>query len=864
LAFPREILRKEFELLPDGGNLGHGAHGVVFKGYLHDGNKKLDVAIKKGNKLDSNVDPNVREINTLLQLKDAPNVIFLYGYCTSVNGSKEELYMIMERMDQNLEEAVEDGLVDLIFAMREVANALVHLHGKKLIHRDIKPANILVYYDKEKSIPEVKLSDFGCAKYYKAGGPQTALVGTRGFAPPKSWKEPSSFASDILAFAKTFLSLCKKKPARRITTQYPQFVELMTQCSKEKEPSKRPTAADLYSQLDAMWSSRQPLNNELQVSSPVNHRLIEVKAATTILQGLSDEELQVVTKELEESISRSCRESVDLKIEPSARPIASTIGKAYGTTKTKTIELQDILFLDCIRRSDLRACLLANGIDASSFSKKDCVDACTEYKVKITRAICPLGKPFNEPSAAELSPKEREDAKELLKNMSDGQIACLVAEVRGNNRQEMENFIIKETTTIEQLMRRESVPVEIMRKIVYSRTDEMNDDISKIECIELYRFKSSEPEETSSSMSIQPTGEVPSSPVPVTPTPSVTSSPASSSAGRGQDQVLPVTPRPEKVIKKRTKSNHSGSGGHKRSKTDGDHSVSEEDTMRRKEAHEKEQKEALEKEQREALEKEQRKKEALEKAQRDKEALEKARKEAEEAAQREREQAAQREAEEAAKREREREQAFQREKEALEALKGSLPRDTGKSYEKIIKSYNYSIDQCIAPEISTRKIGDRFEVPRFETHARSFLLSNGAGVNELAYWRKTFKEMALKEALKKVGNEVDDDLCPEEGRIKCGEDGGFTKALLDKLTNTKVADLYKALFNGGGQSSIKSDQIQEISLERSVEVVVACREVDPAKIRIALKEFFKVNVCSDASKKECVLMLRWLLKNKDT
>lgn len=88
--------------------------------------------------------------------------------------------------------------------MREILQAVDHIHSQGLIHRDIKPENIMFHdttkdpLSPNKHTKAVKLIDFDTAQTYEPLSPKAQhIVGTMGYIAPEALKGDYSPASDL-------------------------------------------------------------------------------------------------------------------------------------------------------------------------------------------------------------------------------------------------------------------------------------------------------------------------------------------------------------------------------------------------------------------------------------------------------------------------------------------------------------------------------------------------------------------------------------------------------------------------------------------------------------------------------------------
>ena len=156
--------------------LGRGAFGEVWKG--EDTNSGRQVAIKFF-RVKAGFDWSLlsREVDKLQQLFNERYVVQLL----KIGWDSQPPYFIAEFMEQgSLEDKLRFGnfsVEDAVRLIREIAEGLVHIHGKGILHCDLKPANIL--FDRGN---RPRIADFGQSRL---SGDESPSLGTLFYMAPE-------------------------------------------------------------------------------------------------------------------------------------------------------------------------------------------------------------------------------------------------------------------------------------------------------------------------------------------------------------------------------------------------------------------------------------------------------------------------------------------------------------------------------------------------------------------------------------------------------------------------------------------------------------------------------------------------------
>lgn len=165
--------------------VGKGSFATVRKGRNRETKEK--VAVKIISKRKMNDEDRValqNEIDILMQV-DHPNIVKLFD----IYEDEGHYFLVMEYMkggelfDRILEEEkfAEQAAKDIV---APIFDALVYCHGLGIIHRDIKPENLL-FSSKDAGSGNVRISDFGLARFIDGETFATTTCGTPGYVAPE-------------------------------------------------------------------------------------------------------------------------------------------------------------------------------------------------------------------------------------------------------------------------------------------------------------------------------------------------------------------------------------------------------------------------------------------------------------------------------------------------------------------------------------------------------------------------------------------------------------------------------------------------------------------------------------------------------
>ena len=201
--------------------IGSGGLGDVYRAWDHHLNRA--VAIKRvrmqvaqnDRKL---VEQTWREAMTTACLQH-PHIVTIFDYGIDAQGA----YVVMELIEgETLEDVIVRGPLqfeDFLRFAQQSLQAIVAAHALGLIHRDLKPGNFMIARTSPDALFQVKILDFGLAKYLDAPQPQSidhfnSLMGSVHYMAPEQFQRlPIDHRTDLYSLGCIFYEAVTGHPA---------------------------------------------------------------------------------------------------------------------------------------------------------------------------------------------------------------------------------------------------------------------------------------------------------------------------------------------------------------------------------------------------------------------------------------------------------------------------------------------------------------------------------------------------------------------------------------------------------------------------------------------------------------------------
>lgn len=255
--------------------LGSGSSGSVW--LARDERTGLEVALKVVPREGRVADRAEREAGVAAQLRH-PRCQRIYEHAAD----QGHIYIAYEYVPGcTLREAIRGNRLtdrDAIEAAAQILEGLAHAHAKGIVHRDVKPANVILADQPEIS---VRLLDFGLAQFESAATLTAVgdIPGTLAYISPERLAgEQASPASDVWAvgvllwealagrhpfWAPSLPATGKKikegaQPLERVRPDLPPPLHAVVARALERDPRKRPSAAELAKHLRATVKAKAP------------------------------------------------------------------------------------------------------------------------------------------------------------------------------------------------------------------------------------------------------------------------------------------------------------------------------------------------------------------------------------------------------------------------------------------------------------------------------------------------------------------------------------------------------------------------------------------------------------------------------
>ncbi|KAK9823509.1 hypothetical protein WJX72_003256 [[Myrmecia] bisecta] len=261
--------------------IGRGSFGDVYRGWDKELQQEVAIKVIDLEDVEDDIEDIHKEVAVLARCKS--NNITEY-YASVLKPGSTELLIVMELMATSVADLLEEVQLDepcLAWILHEVLQALAYLHSEHRIHRDVKAANILL-----SAQGAVKISDFGVSGQLTGtlGYRRRTFVGTPYWMAPEvieSSEEGYTQTADVWSLGITaiemalgspphadlhpmrVLFLIPKEPSPSLDGPFSRAFKDFVSCCLQKDPSLRPSCADLLQHEFIMSARPAPKLQEL-------------------------------------------------------------------------------------------------------------------------------------------------------------------------------------------------------------------------------------------------------------------------------------------------------------------------------------------------------------------------------------------------------------------------------------------------------------------------------------------------------------------------------------------------------------------------------------------------------------------------
>lgn len=206
------------DLYTMGRQLGSGHYATVNEAFNRKTGKSVAVKVFKPQRLDDAKSSKqiTQELNVLMSIKH-PNIVDLIDrFIEPINKYIVTTYLVLEKVEDGElftrivnKQSLRENETKAIF--KQMLQGLLYLHERDIIHRDIKPENILLNikrrtspsqkqlgpWDEDEIDVEVKIADFGLAKFIGEHEFTNTLCGTPAYVAPEVLKSTRMYSKNV-------------------------------------------------------------------------------------------------------------------------------------------------------------------------------------------------------------------------------------------------------------------------------------------------------------------------------------------------------------------------------------------------------------------------------------------------------------------------------------------------------------------------------------------------------------------------------------------------------------------------------------------------------------------------------------------